>query len=179
MMQLIKLFLEFLYVGLFSLGGGYATIPLIENRIINIHGWITTQDFINMITISQMTPGPLTVNISTFVGLNIAGIPGAIVATLGCVLIGVLLTLGVYASYNRAKNKDYWNLVLKSLRISSTALITLATVTIFSMLILKDHQVSYRSGIVFVALLGLSHYYKLKTTHILILSAVCGLLWLI
>ena len=57
----LKLFIEFLYVGLFSLGGGYATIPLIQNRIIDVHGWITTQQFIDMITISQMTPGQPTV----------------------------------------------------------------------------------------------------------------------
>ncbi|AZK43761.1 chromate transporter [Erysipelothrix piscisicarius] len=179
MLALIKLFVEFLYVGLFSLGGGYATIPLIENRIINVHGWITTQEFINMITISQMTPGPLTVNISTFLGLNIAGVPGAMTATLGCVLIGVVLTLTVYRSYVNATHKKLWEIILKSLRISSATLISLATVTIFSMLILKESQFSALTVVSFAIVLGLSYKFKLQTTHILIVSACLGLLWLL
>lgn len=179
MLQLIKLFFEFLYVGLFSLGGGYATIPLIENRIINIHGWITTQDFINMITISQMTPGPLTVNISTFVGLKIAGIPGAMIATLGCVLIGVSLTLSVYGSYEKASHKDLWELILKSLRISSATLISLATVTIFSMLLLNESSFSALTVVAFIIVFAMSYKFKLQTTQILILSAFLGLLWLV
>ncbi|MDE8164436.1 chromate transporter [Erysipelothrix rhusiopathiae] len=179
MLQLIKLFFEFLYVGLFSLGGGYATIPLIGNRIINIHGWITTQDFINMITISQMTPGPLTVNISTFVGLKIAGIPGAMIATLGCVLIGVSLTLSVYGSYEKASHKDLWELILKSLRISSATLISLATVTIFSMLLLNESSFSVLTIVAFILVFAMSYKFKLQTTQILILSAFLGLLWLL
>ena len=63
-----SLFLSFLQVGLFSIGGGYATIPLIRQIIIENHGWLTLGEFTNMITISQMTPGPLAINLASFVG---------------------------------------------------------------------------------------------------------------
>ena len=82
----LQLFLSFLQIGLFSFGGGYAAMPLIQAQIVDAHGWLTMSEFTDLITISQMTPGPIAVNSATFVGINIAGIPGAIVATIGCIL---------------------------------------------------------------------------------------------
>ena len=82
----MQLFLSFLQIGLFSFGGGYAALPLIENQVITLHHWMTAPEFTDLITISQMTPGPIAVNSATFVGIRIAGIPGAVAATAGCVL---------------------------------------------------------------------------------------------
>lgn len=172
----IKLFIEFLYVGLFSLGGGYATIPLIQDRIIGVHQWIGIDTFVDMITISQMTPGPLTLNISTFVGLNIAGILGALVATIAAALIGVSLTVGIYASYKKAKAKDYWDLFLKSLRISSTALIMLATVSIFQLLLVPESTFDPYVLIPFALILMISMKWKLDTMKVLLISGVVGFL---
>ena len=81
-----QLFLSFLQIGLFSFGGGYAAMPLIQEQIVNIHGWLDMDQFTDLITISQMTPGPIAINSATFVGIRIGGIPGALVATLGCIL---------------------------------------------------------------------------------------------
>ena len=86
-----ELFWEFLQIGLCSIGGGYATIPLIQAQVVEGRQWLTLQEFTDILTISQMTPGPLAVNVSTFVGLRTAGIPGAIAATAGCVLCGCCL----------------------------------------------------------------------------------------
>ena len=85
-MILFQLFLSFLQIGLFSFGGGYAALPLIQSQVIELHHWINMTEFTDLITISQMTPGPIAVNSATFIGLKMAGIPGAIVATLGVVL---------------------------------------------------------------------------------------------
>ena len=82
----VQLFLSFLQIGMFSFGGGYAAMPLIQGQVVTGHGWLTMSEFTDLITISQMTPGPIAVNSATFVGLKIAGIPGAIVATAGCIL---------------------------------------------------------------------------------------------
>lgn len=174
MMIYIKLFIEFLYVGLFSLGGGYATIPLIQDRIINVNGWITSTEFIDMITISQMTPGPLTVNISTFVGLNIGGVFGSIAATMGAALIGVTLTLVIYNSFKASKTKEKWNLFLKSLRISSTALIMLATLSIFELLLIPNGHISAIIIIPFLLILAASIKFKLDTMKILLISGIIG-----
>ena len=77
----LQLFLSFLQIGMFSFGGGYAAMPLIQGQVVTLHGWLTISEFTDLITISQMTPGPIAVNSATFVGMKIAGIPGAIVAT--------------------------------------------------------------------------------------------------
>ena len=74
----LQLFLSFLQIGMFSFGGGYAAMPLIQGQVVTTHGWLTMSEFTDLITISQMTPGPIAVNSATFVGLKIAGIPGAV-----------------------------------------------------------------------------------------------------
>ena len=84
------LFVVFLKIGLFSIGGGYAIIPLIQEQVVGKHGWISEKMFTDIITISQMTPGSLAVNTSTFVGLQIGGPAGAVAATIGGVLCGIL-----------------------------------------------------------------------------------------
>ena len=87
----LQLFLSFLQIGAFSFGGGYAAMPLIQNQVVQLHPWLTQSEFTDLITISQMTPGPIAVNSATFVGTRIAGMPGALVATFGCVLPSCIL----------------------------------------------------------------------------------------
>ena len=81
----LQLFLSFLQIGAFSFGGGYAAMPLIQNQVVQLHPWLSQSEFTDLITISQMTPGPIAVNSATFVGTRIAGVPGALAATIGCV----------------------------------------------------------------------------------------------
>ena len=82
----LELFWSFFQIGLFSIGGGYAAMPLIQHQVVETHAWLTMTQFADIITIAEMTPGPIAVNSATFVGIHIAGIPGALVATAGCVL---------------------------------------------------------------------------------------------
>ena len=98
----LELFLSFLQIGALSFGGGYAAMPLIQNQVVSIHGWLTMKEFTDLVTISQMTPGPIAINSATFVGIKIAGIGGAAVATLGCILpscIIVTLIARLYLKY--------------------------------------------------------------------------------
>ena len=74
--MLAQLFLSFLQVGAFSIGGGYAAMPLIQSQVVERFGWLTMEEFTNLITIAEMTPGPIAVNSATFVGLRIGGWPG-------------------------------------------------------------------------------------------------------
>ena len=85
-MVYLELLWSFFQIGLFSFGGGYAALPLIQTQVVDLHGWLNMTEFVDIITISQMTPGPIAINASTFVGMRIAGVGGAAVATLGCVL---------------------------------------------------------------------------------------------
>ena len=102
----LRLFMSFLQIGLFSFGGGYAALPLIQEQIVELHGWLSQSEFTDLITISQMTPGPIAVNAATFVGIRVAGIPGAVTATLGCifpscVIVSILAFLYLKYKKNR------------------------------------------------------------------------------
>ncbi len=76
----LELFWSFFQIGLFSIGGGYAAMPLIQNQVVGIHPWLTMAQFADIMTIAEMTPGPIAINSATFVGIQVAGLPGAIIA---------------------------------------------------------------------------------------------------
>lgn len=117
------LFWTFFKIGLFSIGGGYAVIPLIQEQVVESCGWISAKTFSDIITISQMTPGPLAVNTSTFVGLQIA-------ATAGCVLCGVVISLALFRFFRKHQDSSYIFELLKGLKSASLGLIISAAATI-------------------------------------------------
>lgn len=92
MEQLWYLFEAFFRVGLFSFGGGYAMLPLIQREVVVLHHWITSQQFIDVVALSQATPGPIATSAATFVGYKVVGLPGAIVATLGVLAPSLLIS---------------------------------------------------------------------------------------
>ena len=126
----LHLFWSFLQVGLFSFGGGYAAMPLIQGQVVTGHQWMTMSEFTDLITISQMTPGPIAVNSATFVGLKIAGIPGAIVATAGCILPSCIIVTLLAKLYLKYRSMDLLQGVLKSLRPAVVAMIASAGILI-------------------------------------------------
>ena len=126
----LQLFLSFLQIGAFSFGGGYAAMPLIQNQVVQLHSWLSQSEFTDLITISQMTPGPIAINSATFVGTRIAGIPGALAATAGCVLPSCILVTLLAKIYLKYRNLSLLQGVLKSLRPAVIAMIAAAGVTI-------------------------------------------------
>lgn len=92
-MLLLKLFFAFIQVGMFSVGGGYAAIPLIQEQIVNIYGLMTLEEFSDLITVAEMTPGPISINSATFVGMRIAGIPGVLLCSIGCIIPSFFICL--------------------------------------------------------------------------------------
>lgn len=126
---MFELLISFLQIGAFSIGGGYATLPLIQEQIVELHQWLTYKEFTDIITISQMTPGPLAVNGSTFVGLRIGGIPGAIVATFGCVISGILISLSLHR-FLQKNHSPCIEQTFKALKSISVGLIASASSTI-------------------------------------------------
>ena len=129
-MILFQLFLSFLQIGAFSFGGGYAAVPLIQSQIVNRHGWLSMSEFTDLITISQMTPGPIAVNSATFVGIKIAGFAGAIVATLGCILPSCIIVTLIARLYLKYRNLALLQGVLGSLRPAVVAMIASAGISI-------------------------------------------------
>lgn len=129
-MVYLQLFLSFLQVGLFSFGGGYAAMPLIESQVVTGHGWLTMAEFTDLVTISEMTPGPIAINSATFVGTRVAGIPGAVVATLGCILPSCILVTLIAKFYLKYRDLSVLQGVLGSLRPAVVAMIASAGVSI-------------------------------------------------
>lgn len=128
----LSLFWSFFQIGLFSIGGGYAALPLIQNQVVQVHGWLNMQEFADVITISQMTPGPIAINSASFVGIRVAGIFGAVTATLGCVLPSFLIVLLFAYLYKRFKNLRFVQGVLCSLQPAVVGLIAAAGISIVS-----------------------------------------------
>lgn len=126
----LQLFLSFLQIGLFSFGGGYAAMPLIQGQVVTAHGWLSMSEFTDLITISQMTPGPIAVNSATFVGIKIAGIPGALIATLGCILPSCIIVTVIAKLYLKYREMDMLQGVLNSLRPAVVAMIASAGISI-------------------------------------------------
>lgn len=126
----LELFWCFFQIGLFSIGGGYAAMPLIRHQVVEVHDWLTMAEFADIITISQMTPGPISINSATFVGINIAGIPGALVATFGCVLPSCLIVLALAFAYYRFRGFRMVRNVLLQLRAAVVSMIAFAGLAI-------------------------------------------------
>lgn len=91
-MLYLKLYLVFFKIGLFAVGGGLATLPFLQ-EIVNKYGWITSQELLNMIAISESSPGPIGINAATFVGYNTAGIFGGVLATLGLITPSIIIII--------------------------------------------------------------------------------------
>ena len=126
----LQLFFSFLQIGMFSFGGGYAAMPLIQGQVVKAHAWLSMAEFTDLITISQMTPGPIAVNSATFVGLKIAGVLGAFAATLGCILPSCIIVTIIARLYLKYRKLSMLQGVLKSLRPAVVAMIGAAGISV-------------------------------------------------
>lgn len=125
---LMKLFLTFLKIGTFSFGGGYAMIPFIQKEIVEKNTWISISDFIDIIGISQMTPGPVAINSATFVGYKLSGIIGSIFATIGVVTTSFILVIIANRTLEKFKESKAIKAALAGMRPILIALILKATI---------------------------------------------------
>lgn len=182
--KILELSLSFLQIGSFSIGGGYAIISLIEELIVNRYHWITLKEYTDIITISQMTPGPLAINASSFVGLKIAGIFGAVVATFCCVFSGVVISLGGYCFFCRHRKSDVIMNILQGLKAVATGLIGAAGAGILLLSLTGQTEFSvhinhfdfYALAIAIVSLFLLRRF-KIGPVWLMGISAVAGVIF--
>lgn len=135
-----QLFFSFIKVGLFSVGGGYAAIPLIQNQIVNVTGLMTLPEFADLVTIAEMTPGPISINSSTFVGTRLAGLPGAIICTLGVIIPSFIICLTLAHFYYKYRGFTGVQTVLASLRPAVVALISSAGLSILTLALFQAEK---------------------------------------
>lgn len=180
-----KLFFAFLQVGLFSVGGGYAAIPLIQDQIVNIHQLMTLEEFSDLITIAEMTPGPISINSSTFVGMQLGGIVGVLICTIGCIIPSFIICLTLAHFYYKYRNFSGIQKVLAALRPAVVALIASAGLSILTLGIFQNGKIALRNikyieTVLFAVSLFLLRKYKVNPILIILGNGVIGtLLYLI
>lgn len=177
-----ELFWSFLQVGIFCVGGGYASMPLIQAQVIDAHGWLTLQEFVDIFTISQMTPGPIGINAATFVGTKVAGPLGAIAATAGFILPSVFIVLLLTKLFYKYGNVAAVRGILNGLRPAVVALICSAGVS-FILLALWNTEVWPQdladidlTGCIVLPLALAAIRWKLGVIKVLCLSGALGLI---
>ena len=169
----LQLFLSFLQIGAFSFGGGYAAMPLIQSQVVDSHKWLSMAEFTNLITISQMTPGPIAVNSATFVGLKVAGLGGAAIATAGCILPSCILVTLLAKLYLRYRKMDLLQGILGMLRPAVVALIASAAFWPEGMILIQKTQIDM--VIIFIAAVYLIQFRKMNPVLVMVLSGVAKL----
>ncbi|MDD3185345.1 MAG: chromate transporter [Anaerostipes sp.] len=178
-MILLRLFLEFFRTGLFALGGGLATLPFLYDMGERL-GWFSKGDIVNMLAISESTPGAIGVNMSTYVGFHIDGLIGAAIATFGLVLPSVIIVVCVAKVLEKFKENPYIQSGFYGIRPVVAGLILAAMMQVFQIAFLKEHsgiQIDFKSVIFFVILyIGnkLFEWKKGKTVHPIILIVISG-----
>lgn len=128
--MILELFWSMFQIGLFSIGGGYVALPLIQEQIVSIHHWLSITEFMDIITIAEMTPGPIAINAATFVGMRIEGIGMAIVSTMGVVFAPCIIVLLLAKLYYKYRTLQTVKDILEGLRPAVVAMIASAGLSI-------------------------------------------------
>jgi chromate transporter len=166
-----QLFITFFKIGLFSIGGGYAMLTLIQQEVVTKHHWLTGQQMTDMIAISQMTPGPIAINAATFVGYRQAGVWGAVFTTAGVVLPSLLIMLLITLFYVKLRRKAWFAAILKDLRPLVVGLIVCA-----AWLTARTAVTDAFGIIVFALCFVLSLRFKINPLILMLLAGVAGVI---
>ncbi len=184
-MDLLILFLEFLKIGLFTFGGGYAMIPLIKETVVS-HNWINITEFNNFIGICECTPGPIAINLATYVGYTTYGVGGAIIASIAVVIPSFVIILLIASVLNNFINNKYVKYFLTGVKACTVALILGAGITLLLTLLgindFKNINFNLQGLVTLIACIALIILYKLifkkkmNTILFILSSALLGLL---
>lgn len=167
----LQLFFTFFVIGLFTFGGGYAMLSLIQNEVVVNHAWITAQEFTDMVAISQMTPGPIGINSATYVGYAVSGnIFGSLTATFAVCLPSFLIILTICKIYNRFKKSNVFASLMKTLRPVVIGMIGAAA----GILITKENFIDWTSWVLFAAAFIASQWLKINPILLIITGGVIG-----
>lgn len=175
----IELFWAFFKVGILSFGGGYAALPLIQEQIVDVNAWITIEQFADILTISEMTPGPMSLNAATFVGTQLAGVGGALISTLGFILPSCIIVTILALLYKKYHSLSIVSGALSGLRPAVVGFIASAGATLIILALFAGGDISFDNidfiavGIFAAAFLSLRFIKRIPP--ILVLCAAGGL----
>jgi len=169
-MTYFNLFLVFFKVGLFSFGGGYAILPLMQHEVVDVNKWISFKEFMDIVAVSQITPGPISINLATHVGYRIGGTLGSTIATTSVILPSIIIISLIVIFLKRFSKLPVVQRVFKSLRITVVGLILAAGIALF----VKENLIDYKSYIIFTSVLIGGLLFKIGSITLVILSGLVG-----
>ena len=179
LVMLLILFLIFFKIGLFSFGGGYAILLLIQADVVDLHKWVNVQQFTDIVAISQVTPGPISLNAATYVGYlvgNKAGFWDAFimgtVATLGLILPSVIIMTIFSKFYLKFQDNKYMDNAFAGLKIVVVGLILAAAI----MLVDKNNFIDWKSVVVFIVSVTLVLKWKVSPILLTVIVAIAGII---
>jgi chromate transporter len=181
MLKLLLLFWTFFKIGLFTIGGGYAMIPMIESEVI-AKGWLTETELVNFLAISESTPGPFAINMATFVGVNEFGILGGIVTTLGVITPSIIIIIIIYKVYEKFIKNKYVQAAMNGIKAVVCGMIFMIALELIYKEIFKTVNeelfFDYKALIIISVLGILKLIFKKKVTPVMLIgiSAVLGLI---
>ena len=172
MTELWTLLVVFFKIGLFSFGGGYAILPLIQKEVVVIHKWITVSQFTDIVAVSQVTPGPIAINSSTYVGYLVTGnVIGATVATVGLIMPSVIIMTVFSIFFLKFQDNKYISNAFAGLRVVVVGLILSATLLLMD----KDNFIDFKSIVIFGVTLLLFLKWKVNAIWLTVGAAIVGI----
>ena len=174
MMVLLQLFVSYLKIGFFGFGGGYAMLSLIHSEVVVRNGWLTNGEFSDIVAVSQMTPGPIAINSATYIGYEVAGVLGSVVATVAVCLPALTIMMLITRFFLRLRDNRYVRGVVMGMRPVVVGMIAAA-----ALLLIFPHSAEGRSFIdgwswaIFIGVL-LASVKKVNPILLIVLSAVAG-----
>ena len=169
LLRLMKIFVTFFKIGLFTFGGGFAMIPLMEREIVDNHGWIEKDKFIDAISITQSVPGAVAVNLSIFFGYNLAGFIGALVASIGVVIPSFIIILIIAAGFNKFSENPILNNIFKGIRPAVVGLVLYAGTKLA-----KNINWSWKLAITFILVFIGNSFFSVSPITIVITVIIIG-----
>lgn len=176
LMILLKISLEFIKIGSFAFGGGFSTLPFIY-QLSEQTNWFSFDEVNNMVTISQMTPGPLACNMSTYVGFKLAGIVGGIIATISFVIPAILLMAIVCKFMNKFKDNEKVTTILKYIRASTFASILVSCTIILKMSFLRNTSINFKCVLLVIITTIVMRKIKLHPIFYMIICGIIGIIF--
>ena len=169
--MLLSIYLAFLKIGAFAFGGGYAMLPFIKQVLVNQHGWITANELSSYIGLVQIASGPVTVNLSTYVGYKVAGVLGALMAVLGISTVPFILVLIACVVFEKLKNSKTWKDALLGMKPALVALIFSAFITMSTI-----YKMGIRECIIGAIAAVMVLYKKMSALSVIMVCAVIGII---
>lgn len=170
--KILNLYTIFLKIGTFTIGSGYAMIPLIEREVVDKRGWIDKDEFVDMIALGQSAPGPIAVDAAVFVGYKVAGVPGSIAATLGAITSSFVLLILIAAYFSGVQNSS---IVVRMFKGISPAVVALIAAPAVSMG--KSTKINRKTIIIPVIVVILVGFLNINPVYIIIISILLGLVY--